>query len=254
MVVLALPGMAQAQGDVDRSGTWQYEITPYLWGSAMKGDVKISGVVPKTHVDMSFSDIMENLDSGLMGTFEARKDRWGILFDVIYMNVSSSATAIRTGPEDAAVIASANANLHLKQTMLAAAVAYRVTEGRAALDLIGGARYSQIKVEADIHGSFFGLAGTVARGGSKDWVDPYIGMRVQHPVADGWTLIGYADVGGFGVGSDLSWQMAVGLNYKFSRTFSGKLGYRYIGVDYDKGGFLYDMANSGAYLGVGIGF
>jgi len=29
---------------------------------------------------------------------------------------------------------------------------------------------------------------------------------------------------------------------------------RYLSVDYDKDGFLYDMASYGAYLGVGIRF
>ena len=37
-------------------------------------------------------------------------------------------------------------------------------------------------------------------------------------------------------------------------TFAAKLGYRYISVDYDKDGFVYDMANSGLYLGLGIRF
>ena len=46
----------------------------------------------------------------------------------------------------------------------------------------------------------------------------------------------------------------VGVNYDFSKTFAGKFGYRYLSVDYDKNGFLYDMTNSGFYLGLGIRF
>jgi len=94
----------------------------------------------------------------------------------------------------------------------------------------------------------------VAASAEKSWVDPYIGVRVQHPIAERWTLVGYADVGGFGVGSDFTWQALAGVNYEFSKAIAGKFGYRYLYVDYDKDGFRYDMANSGLYLGVGIRF
>jgi len=208
------------------------------------------GALPTIGVDMSFSDILDNLDAGLMGAFEARTGRWGFLFDAIYMKLKDSGTASRTGPG----AATASAELEMKQTMLAAAVAYRIVEGRAPVDMIGGLRYSKIEADARIDGSFFAQTGTVARSAKKDWVDPYVGVRILQPIASHWTLVGYADIGGFGVGSDFTWQTLVGVNYEFSKTFAGKFGYRYISVDYDKDGFLYDMANSGLYLGVGIRF
>jgi predicted porin len=243
--------MAQSSGE--QAGRWQFELTPYFWAAGMKGDVQ-AGNLPKTSVDMSFSDIWDNLDFGAMGAFEARKGRWGLLFDAIYMKVSTSATSSRTGPGPIGATLTANANLTMEQTMLAAAVAYRVSDGPTATDVIGGARYSKIDADASISGSLFGQTGFVARSGDKDWVDPYIGVRVQHPIADRWTVVGYADIGGFGVGSDLTWQALAGVDYHFSKTLSGNFGYRYLDVDYDKGGFLYDMANSGLYLGVGIRF
>jgi opacity protein-like surface antigen len=128
-------------------------------------------------------------------------------------------------------------------------------EGRSPVDVIGGLRYSKIEASADINGSLFGTPGiTVSRSGDKDWVDPYIGARIQHPIADRWTLVGYGDIGGFGVGSDFAWQAIAGVNYDFSKSVSGKLGYRYLAVDYDKDGFLYEMDSYGAYLGVGFRF
>jgi opacity protein-like surface antigen len=142
----------------------------------------------------------------------------------------------------------------MKQTVLAAAASYRAVEGRSPVDVIAGLRYVKIEASADINGSFFAQTGTVSRSGDKDWVDPYIGARILHPVSDCWTLVGYADIGGFGVGSDFTWQAVAGVNYDFSKSVSGKLGYRYLTVDYDKNGFLYDMDSYGAYLGVGIRF
>jgi opacity protein-like surface antigen len=248
------PILARAQIATAAPGTdWTFDFTPYIWGAGMSGKVE-AGALPTINVDMSFSDILDNLDAGLMGAFEARKGRWGFLFDAIYMKLKDSGTASRTGAGPIGATATASAELEMKQYLYAAAVAYRAVEGRAPLDVIGGLRYSSIEASAQIDGSFFGQAGTVARSAKKDWVDPYVGVRVLQPLASHWTLVGYVDIGGFGFGSDFTWQTLVGVNYEFSKMFAGKFGYRYISVDYDKDGFVYDMANSGLYLGVGIRF
>jgi hypothetical protein len=247
------PAEARAQAAAAPGTGWTFDFTPYIWGAGMSGDVQ-GGALPPVGVDMSFSDILDNLDAGLMGAFEARNGRWGFLFDAIYMKLKDSGTASRTGPGPIGATATASAELEVKQTLYAAAVAYRAVEGRAPLDVIGGLRYSNIEASARIDGSFFAQAGTAARSARKDWVDPYVGVLVLQPIAPQWTLVGYMDVGGFGVGSDFTWQTLVGVNCEFSKTFAGKFGYRYISVDYDKDGFVYDMANSGLYLGVGIRF
>jgi opacity protein-like surface antigen len=248
-----VPAAARAQAAAAPGSGWTFEFTPYIWGAGMSGEVE-AGPLPAINVDMSFSDILKNLDAGLMGAFEARQGRLGLLFDAIYMKLSDSGTASRTGPGPVGATATAGAELEMTQTLYAAAAAYRVNEGRTPLDVIGGMRYSKIEADARIDGSFFAQTGSVDRGASKDWVDPYVGLRVQRPIADHWTLVGYGDIGGFGIGSDFTWQAALGVNVDFSKTFSGKFGYRYISVDYDKDGFRYDMANSGLYLGLGIRF
>ena len=251
LLASAVPANGQSTGA--QSGSWQYEFTPYLWASGMKGDVQ-AGNLPRIDVDMSFSDIVDVLDFGIMGAFEARKGRWGLLFDAIYMKVSDSATASRTGPGPVGATLTVDADATMKQTMLAGALAYRAVEGRSPVDVIGGLRYAKIDVSANINASLFGLTGVAARDGDKDWVDPYVGVRIQHPLAERWALVGYADYGGFGVGSDSTWQLALGVNYDFSKSISAKFGYRYLSVDYDKSGFVYDMKTQGVYLGVGIRF
>jgi hypothetical protein len=247
----AVPAAA-GSGEHD-AGPWQFELTPYVWGSAMKGDVS-SGPLPRIATDMSFSDILHALDFGAMGAFEARRGRWGVLFDAVYMKISTAGTATRTTPGPLGATLTAGADLEMKQTMLAAGAGYRVVEGRSPVDMIGGLRYNRVEANAVVNASLFAMAGTVARGAGERWVDPYVGARVQHTISNRWTLVAYGDVGGFGIGSDLAWQALFGANYDFSKTVSGKLGYRVVAADYDKGGFLYDMTNSGAYVGVGFRF
>ena len=170
------------------------------------------------------------------------------------MKLSTAATATRTSPGPVGVALTANANVKMAQTMLSGAVAYRAVEGRSPVDVVGGLRYNKIEVDAVINASLLALAGTFARSGDEDWVDPFVGARIQHPLTERLTLVAYGDVGGFGVGSDFAWQAAVGVNYDFTKRVTGKFGYRAIYADYDKNGFLYDMTSYGLYAGVGFRF
>ncbi len=257
LACLLVTGTAHAQSTTTSADGWQYELTPYIWGAAMKGDVQ-GGSLPKIHTDVSFSDITDVLDFGLMGSFEARKGKFGLLFDAIYMDLSMGGAASRTGPGPIGATVTANVNLGFKQTVLAAAVTYRTVEGRSPVDVIGGLRYIKLEADAQIDASFFasffGLTGRVARSGDVDWVDPYVGVRVRHALNDRWSLTGYGDIGGFGLGSDISWQVSAGANYDFTKSVSGMFGYRVFYADYDKSGFLYDMKSEGVYAGVALRF
>ncbi|MCP4402668.1 MAG: hypothetical protein GY801_35850, partial [bacterium] len=66
------------------------------------------------------------------------------------------------------------------------------------------------------------------------------------------------DVGGFGVGSDLTWSVSSFLGYQFTPLFSLWGGYRALGVDYQTGSgtdvFKYDMTMSGPIIGLGFSF
>lgn len=248
VLILGSGGTALAQDTATKADVWQFEITPYLWATRMNGDVQTDRV-PKTDVSMRFPDILENLDFGFMTAFEARKGRWGILFDGMTMKVSDAATS---SSPDASL--SVDANVRIQQTMLATAIAYRIVDAPTALDLIGGLRYNRIHVDTDIDARLFGLTGTVSQSDKKDWVDPYVGIRVIQALNAKWNAIGYLDIGGFGVGSDATWQGQVGLSYAYSGSTQLSLGYRYMKVDYQDDGFRYSMANDGLYTGLGIRF
>jgi opacity protein-like surface antigen len=58
----------------------------------------------------------------------------------------------------------------------------------------------------------------------------------------------------FGVGPESTWQALAGVNCAFTKSVTGKVGYRFRPIDYDNDGFRYDMDQRGFYLGVGIRF
>ena len=78
----------------------------------------------------------------------------------------------------------------------------------------------------------------MAKSGTVDWVDPFVGIRVRHELSPGHELQFLGDVGGFGAGSDFSWQLYGGYSFDFTvmhSTLYGVLGYRALAVDYSEG-------------------
>lgn len=228
---------------------WQFEATPYLWAAGLDGSVKVDNR-PKSGlgVEQSFSDILSVLDFALMGTLEARKGSWGAVFDGVYFRVSDEGSV--TGPLG---FASLGASATITQQMYTLLATYRAVEESSAVDLVVGLRTMSVRWNVGIQASVPVLPATERRFlQTERWVDPVVGARIQHPLDARWTLVGYADIGGFGAGSDLSWQLLGGVNYSFTPSVIGRVGYRYVSVDYDKQAFTYDMAIAGVFLGIGI--
>ena len=86
--------------------------------------------------------------------------------------------------------------------------------------------------------------------GSKkeSWFDPLIATRILVPLGGKWSSSVYGDVGGFGLGSDLTWQGVASVDYQISRKMNVGAGWRYFKVNYDHGDFLYDVYQSGPVI------
>ncbi len=67
------------------SEDWQFQIAPYVWALAVDGDVTVKG--QKSDVSLSFKDIVEELNYGVMLQGEARKGRVGAIVNVLYANL-----------------------------------------------------------------------------------------------------------------------------------------------------------------------
>lgn len=240
--VAVAPVLAQTAPSADE---WKFEVTPYFWAAGMNGWSRLGARGPTAKLDASFSDVWKNLDFGAMGTLEARKGRWGILFDSIYVKLQQTSDPLAGG-------ALGNAKLKVSQTILQLAGAYRVLESeKTPIDVLAGVRYTYLDGDISFSRSDLLPAG-VSRGNNANWTDGFVGLRGSYALTDKWSLIGYADVGAGG--TKHSWQLIAGTNYNFTKSIVGKVGYRIISMDYDKQDFLYDVRTSGVYMGVGIKF
>jgi hypothetical protein len=250
------PGTALAQGEpASAPDRWSVLVAPYLWAAALDGNAKVAGI--KADVDVSFKDTLEDLGFAGMAIVEARKGRLGFAFNPLFVRTNSDA---RTGPLDAK-----------NKTDIATAggaVFYRVADweiGRTesgepltfAVEPLAGARLNHLRSEVDAKLQAFGA--TVKRQVDEDetWVDPLVGLNVIAELSERWAVRAEADIGGFGVGSDLTWNAQAIVSYRWVvggyDVYAGA-GYRALYWDYQDGGFEWDVTMSGPMVGGGIRF
>lgn len=211
---------------------WDFKIMPYLWAASLDGDVQLAQL-PSAEVDLSFSDILDDLDFTLMFGFEARPkfEDWALLVDFVYLGLKSENKVVETDVD---------------QLMVEFDVALAM-ETELETDLLLGLRFWNMQIATD-------FAGGSDRERTRGWVDPVVGARTLIELAENWKLHLRADLGGFGAGSDFSYQGILGARYTWGPSGHVALGYRHMDLDYDHDGFEYDAATSGPVLGVSFGF
>jgi hypothetical protein len=232
--VLVLLGAATGVEAQPAPDDWAVTVAPYLMGAGLNGTTGIGRL--ESDVDLSASDIFKNLEFGFMGYFEAKKGKWGAAADIIWMALGSNAgTAI---PVTVDVDQGGFTFLGLRQL------------GSAA-DLRFGAVVNTLRPSID-----FGAPLNRKRSRTETWVDPLVGVKLHTPDTGGrWGLALVADIGGFGVGSDVMVNLQPTATVRFAQPFGMAFGYRWIYLKYENQGnddqrrFLYDMMSSGPFAG-----
>jgi hypothetical protein len=218
---------------------WHHLAEIYLMFPNMSGETAI-GELPPVSVDADVSDIFGSLEMGAMFYLETTNDDWAIASDFIYMKLGQDleTQTFVTGGE-----------LEMRQYAWELAGLKRIMPW---LDAGLALRYNQLNMDLDIKTTFF----TMEKSNSESWVDPVIIVRSNHAFNEHWFTQLRADAGGFGIGSDFSWQLQANVGYRFSDLIQTSLGYRYISIDYDQGDgedrFLYDMDTFGFVARVGF--
>jgi hypothetical protein len=258
---------------VTAPSVWTYRVTPYGWLTSLKGTQTVRGRSVK--VDASFIDIVEKSDSlvALMGAFEARNGPLALYNDLVWTKIGVEGSNVRSRSLAPGVTGTlgTSTSLDFQMAIVEVGAAYEVVQsGPLAVDVLGGARYwyqeADLSLETartvDVGDLEFVGGRAVARSGSVDWLDPVVGARVRYAVAPGHELFLRGDIGGFGVGSDFSWQAIGGYGFEFATyhgiAFSGIIGYRALYVDYSQGEgqrrYEFDAVQHGPILGISARF
>jgi hypothetical protein len=225
---------------------WHVDWVPfYLWFSGLHGTVGALGQTAP--VSVSFSDVFSQLNIGYMSVLDVRRKRVGLLTDLVFISVSSDQ---KTTPADTIYSGfAANAKTFFVDPELY----FRVIEGeKGFIDVVGGARFWHLNNSLD----FIPVAGgsDVTVGQTQFWVDPVLGARFRLNMGKGFFFNVKGDAGGFGVGSKSTYQVYGGFGKEFKKRYSALLGYRYLSVDYQSGGFTYDVHMNGVLAGFDIRF
>jgi hypothetical protein len=225
--ILLVPPTARA----DEPNKWAFDVSLYGLAAGMSGDVGIGPV--NANVDFGFDKVMDNLEFAMMGTVRVGYDRWALTTDVVYMGLEST---------------SKDMTVELDQWMVEPTLSYRVSKY---FEPLVGVRYNNISSE---------IRRPLGRNpsGTQDWWDPILGANFGLPLGENFSLNLRGDFGGFGVGSDFTWQVFPYFSWQFTKWGSLQAGYRWLNTDYETGSgssrFKYDMLIQGPPIGLTVYF
>ena len=148
-----------------------------------------------------------------------------------------------------------NSNRRAFADYISAAAAVRVAaaKGQVTTDLQAAANSAKHKLDTQLSKDIQNALPTHGAG-SQWWVDPIVGLRGQINITRWLFLAAQGDVGGFGAGSQITWNTQATVGFNFTRNIFAELGYRYMYVDYNKNNFLYQMNSFGLFSSVGVKF
>jgi hypothetical protein len=260
---------AIAQGAADR---WSFSVMPYLWLPGMDGTLRYGapaagGASPNVRVDAD--TLLGALDMAFMITGEARKGRWLIVTDLIYLDLGSDSSSVRSvdfnpgsGPVNVANTAlDAGTQTKVKGTVWTLVGGYAaIQDPRATLDVIGGLRYFDLKattnwqLSATVTGPGgsqpFATTGSVTR--SDQLWDAIVGVKGRVKLGAGnWFMPYYLDAGAGD--STLTWQGVLGIGHAF-KWGDILLAYRYLSYEQSGNKLIEDLSFGGFGLGVNFRF
>jgi hypothetical protein len=236
------PGTPKPSSPQSSSDTWQFQFTPYLWIPTISGRAGIGNRVIDTTTSIGGDSDVE-INFGVMGTFEARKDKLIFLTDLQYSDLASEKG--NPGPFFSSTRAS------FKTFVLDPEIGYRLLDNGkgATIDVLGGIRVWHLNANLAFRA---GILPAVEVSRSRGWVDGVVGLRGKAALSQRWFVTGKADLGGGG--SKFTYQLFGGVGVNVGKRFAFVGGYRDLNVNYDKDGFLFDMSLHGPIFGVGMKF
>jgi hypothetical protein len=224
---------------------WQFMGELYLWAPGLKSDLTNGA-----SLDLSFKDILENIDMVFMGTLGASKGKLKFFSDIIYLDMSADEDG-KVDTPFANLTVNDKLDVGMKAWIVQPTAAYTIFETpKSNIDLAVGARYLWIETDLKLR-----VTGPLDTRQFKTTVsghtwDGIVGFKGDMQLSNKWGAEAYID-GGTG-DSDYTWQALAGLNYKFD-TFTGRFGYRHLEWKFDDGA-LEDLKISGPYAGARFAF
>ena len=232
---------------------WSVTVSPYIWASSLDGKAELAGL--RTHVDVPFSEAMENLDLAALAEVEIMRGRWGLYLDGQYVKSSQEQELLAQ-----------QLGLGITKVNAMAGVFYRIYDSPQGGDMVTGeprrfvvepmvgVRWTKLKADVDVLG--------FSTSKKADWTEPFVGVRSSLDLTDRLNLSGQADVGGFDSDAKRSVNAQAFIGYRthlLSRPAMLRAGYRVLYQSYEMDDFTgqtfrWDVTQQGPVLGLSMGF
>jgi hypothetical protein len=214
---------------------WEFVVQLYGWMATIEGTDATGH-----DFEFDFDTILENLDFTFMGVFGARKNRWTLMTEVIYLDLEDTSND--------------NINSLLKLTskgmtnwVINPFVSYEIFGSqKGSFQVLTGARYLDIEVDIELktrppldpEKNDFSSSGHV-------W-DGIVGIRGFYNLTERWFVPYRLDIGTGD--SDFTWSAFGGLGYKFD-SYKLLFVYRHMDWEFEDDEVLQDLQVSGPAIG-----
>jgi hypothetical protein len=232
-----LAGTAALMAAPSMADDWAGQITLYGWGAGVTGDFTPTTGTPTLSFDKSLSEVLEDLDGAFFATGLARRGNLVLFGDLTY--TASSRSGIVQGGIPA------SGEVTIQSVTLVGGRRFDAGSG-GTLDVLAGFR------AWSLDGSVTSPIANLAP--EQNFVDPIIAVRNVVPLSDRWSMLSYLDIGGFGAGSEFTWQGTVTANYQATDSFYISAGWRHLYLDYSDGGTEFEGAMTGPVIGASLRF
>jgi len=236
--ILILPAGNAAADD------WKWMFGSYVWGSGTTVDIYANDEeIGESALD--FDDLIDKIDFSMQLHAEGRKDSFGLLFDLTYLDTGDKVDL----PEELAL------KTDVKTTMLELGGFYRPSAAEFGLDVLFGARVVDLEVDLELSAPGFP---TESGSTSETITDGFLGLRYSTALSERWFMALRGDAGTGD--TDFSYNLAANFGYKLGKTqrHSFVFGYRHFVMEFkdtiDGVDMEVDMTMSGPQIGLMFGF
>jgi len=237
------------QWTFSKTDEWRFTIAPYFWTVNIGGESYIGKT--KVPVDIGFGDIADNLKMAGNLYLKAIKEKWGYAVDFSYLNFAEKNKSLEN------ISVPTSADYDMRMIIVEAQVIYNVYEQtNGAFQALGGLRYNMQDLELNNTEMQSNIDGKY----DQSWIDPFIGVLARYNFSNNMFSNIRLDLGGFGIGSIITFNTNLLLGYMISKHVNIGLGYKYQYLIYDDGEkessdyYKYSANQSGLVLGIGFHF
>jgi hypothetical protein len=205
---------------------WRFDVEPYLWLPSTSG-TGTTNTTPPLEIDL-----VGTLDAAFPLAVGATSPdgELTVITDGFYVRLNDDEGSLQTTTS---------------ATMIESGAGLAVDANQRVTALIG---LRWVDIDYDVR------LGTLTGSFGADWVDPWIGARAVLPLNDTFAVRLRGDVGGFGVGTDFTWQAIAVVATTLGSDVTLDVGYRGIALDYETSGASYDVLFHGPIIGLALSF